>query len=171
MLRVLQFAVVAVAAMTMVGCTPEAHQAPPRSTGGTAAPLTPAGASASVQADADENLQWAASVVQIDILAHQGDVGVKLFGTAGGDPAMNGLYTHVAFFESPAEGWRVFRLGDFLEYRVLSDAPGHVDLEIKESTMNDKTGEIGNQTRRIIVTWSVGTDTAIPASITVTPAR
>lgn len=171
MSRVLQFAAVAVAAMTMIGCTPEAHQAPPQSTEGTAAPLTPAGAAASVEADADESLQWAASVVQLDILAHQGDVGVKLFGTAGGDPAMNGLFTYVAFFESPAEGWRVFRLGDFLEYRILSDAPGHVDLEIKESTMNDKTGEIGTQTRRIIVTWSVGADATVPASISVTPAR
>ncbi|MBX9802747.1 MAG: hypothetical protein K2Y04_08285 [Caulobacteraceae bacterium] len=84
---------------------------------------------------------------------------------------MNGLYTHVAFFDSPAEGWRVFRIGDFLEYRVLSEAPGRVDLEINERTMDEATGNIGSRTRRIIVGWAQGADGAVPATVTVTPAQ
>lgn len=167
---VLKFSAVFVVALTMVGCTPEAQQAPTQSAKEAAAHLSPAGAPISIQPATDEYLQSAASVVQLDILAHQGDVGVKLFGTAGGDPAMNGLYTHAAFFQGPADGWRVFRLGDFLEYRVLSDSPGSIDLEIKESTMNETTGEISSRTRRVIVNWSIGTDGAVPASLTVTPA-
>ena len=136
-----------------------------------ATPLTAAGPAAILQPDADPNQQWAASVVRLDALENQGDRTVKLFGTAGGDPAMNGLYTHVAFFESPAEGWRVFRIGDFLDYRLLSEAPGRIDLEIDESVMDAATGQIGSRKRRIIVGWALPTDGSVPATVTVTPAR
>jgi hypothetical protein len=136
-----------------------------------AAPLTAAGPAAIVQPDANEGQQWAASVVTLDELKAQGDRTVKLFGTAGGDPAMNGLYTHIAFFDSPAEGWRVFRLGDFLDYRVLSESEGRVDLELDESTMDEASGEIGNRTRRVIVGWALTADGSPPATVTVTPAQ
>lgn len=135
------------------------------------APLTAAGPASTVQPDAEVNLQWAASVVELTPLTRQGDVAVKLFGTAGGDPAMNGLYTHVAFFQGAAEGWRVFRIGDFLDYRVLSESAGRVDLEVEESVMDPRSGQIGSQKRRLIVAWTAGADGAPPASVTVTPAR
>ena len=136
-----------------------------------AAPLTAAGPAAILQPDADPNQQWAASVVRLEALENQGDRTVKVFGTAGGDPAMYGLYTHVAFFESPAEGWRVFRIGDFLDYRLLSEAPGRIDLEIDESVLDAATGQIGSRKRRIIVGWALPTDGSVPATVTVTPAR
>lgn len=136
-----------------------------------AAPLTAAGPAATVQPDGDENQQWAASVVELTPLTRQGDRTVKLFGTAGGDPAMNGLYTHVAFFDSPPEGWRVFRIGDFLDYRVLSETPGRVDLEVNESIMDEATGNIGSRKRRVIIGWAVATDGSVPATISVTPAQ
>lgn len=135
------------------------------------APLTATGPAAILQPDADEGQQWAASVVELTPLTHQGDRTVKLFGTAGGDPAMNGLYTQIAFFDSPAEGWRVFRIGDFLDYRLLSESPGRVDLEINESTMDEASGDIGSRKRRIIIGWAVATDGAAPATVTVTPAQ
>lgn len=136
-----------------------------------AAPLTAAGPAAIVQPDADEGQQWAASVVELTPLTRQGDRTVKLFGTAGGDPAMNGLYTHVAFFDSPAEGWRVFRIGDFLDYRLLSESPGRVDLELTESTMDEASGTIGSRSRRVIVGWALAADGSVPATVTVTPAQ
>ncbi len=145
-----------------------AEQSPPAPA---AAPLTAAGPAATVQPDADEGQQWAAAVVELTPLTRQGDRTVKLFGTAGGDPAMNGLYTHVAFFDSPAEGWRVFRIGDVLDYRVLSEAPGRVDLEINESVMDQASGNIGSRTRRVIVGWALATDGSVPATVTVTPAQ
>ncbi|MGD9979990.1 MAG: hypothetical protein AB7H66_11480 [Hyphomonadaceae bacterium] len=117
----------------------------------------------------DENLAWAVSVVQLDPLGEPNG-GVKLFGLAGGDPAMNGLHTYIAFYENPAEGWRAYLLGDFLSYRVLSQAPGRVDLEIQESTMDEATGDIGGRTRHAIVTWTLGADDAPPTAINVTPA-
>ena len=136
-----------------------------------AAPLTAAGPAAIVQPDAEEGNHWAAAVVELTELTRQGDRTVKLFGTAGGDPAMNGLYTHVAFFDSPAEGWRVFRIGDILDYRVLSEAPGRVDLEVDESTMDEATGNIGSRTRRIVVGWALASDGSVPATVTVAPAQ
>jgi hypothetical protein len=145
-----------------------AEQAAPAAT---AAPLTAAGSAATIQPETDDRTQQSASVIELTPLTRQGDATVKLFGTAGGDPAMNGLYTHLAFFDSPAEGWRVFRLGDFLDYRVLSEAPGRVDLEIDESVMDDASGQIGSRTHRVIVGWTVAADGSVPASVTVTPAQ
>lgn len=134
-------------------------------------PLAAAGPAATVQPDAASDLQMAASVVSLDPLQAQGQATVKLFGTAGGDPAMNGLYTFLAFFQGPADGWRVFRLGDVLEYRILSQAPGRVDLEIKESRLDEATTTISSHIRRVIVGWAVATDGSAPATVTITPAR
>ena len=83
---------------------------------------------------------------------------------------MNGLYTYLAFFDSaPGEGWRVFRLGDFLSYRILAEAPGRLTLEVRESVLNEASGEIGARTRRLLVSWRGGGGP--PASVTVTAAR
>lgn len=135
------------------------------------AELRPGGPTVTLQPEPgeDQNLQWAASVVRIDELERQ-EPFAKLFGLAGGDPAMNGLYTYLAVFESPGSGWRVFRLGDFLDYRVLGEGQNRVDLEIQESVMDEATGEIGSRTRRLIVSWTPGAPDEGPASISVTPA-
>jgi hypothetical protein len=124
-----------------------------------------------IRPDPDENLQWAAAVVQLDALRRQGAQTVKLFGTAGGDPAMNGLYTYLAFFESPGDGWRVFRLGDFLAYRIVSETPGRLALEVRESVMNDRTGDIGTRVRRLALSWTPGAEGAPPSSVRMTGAR
>lgn len=157
----------------MAACTPATDQ--PEAAGAAApvraAPLTADGAAAELQRQpVDSNLTWAASVVQLDILSNEANGGAKLFGLAGGDPAMNGLHTYLAFYESPGDGWQVFQLGDFLEYRVLSEAPGRVDLEITESTMDATSGAIGSQTRHVIVTWTASADGAAPESIALTSA-
>ncbi|WP_125257099.1 hypothetical protein [Brevundimonas fluminis] len=164
----------AVATLMLAGCDatqdgPVKDKTPPErpATG----PLTPTGPAQTLSADADPNLQQAAAVVELTPVEGQGALTVKMFGTAGGDPAMNGLYTYVAFFIDPAEGWRVFRIGDFLDYRVLSAGPGRVELEIDESTMDPETSEIGSTTRRLIVGWAPGADGAAPVAVTVTPAR
>src|SRR5262245_30488664 len=53
----------------------------------------------------EQSLQWAASVVRVDFLPNQGGVTAKLFGLAGGDPAMNGLYTYLAMQSNPHDEW------------------------------------------------------------------
>lgn len=163
-------------AVTEKAATPETAAptpgAPPTEPAATpqATPLTASGAAQPLTAEdaGDESLQSAASVVRVDWV---GDNQAKLFGTAGGDPAMNGLYAYIGFYVSPAEPWAIYRLGDILNYTVLSSSPGRADLEIHESTMNDATGEIGERRRRVIVQWTMGSDEGPPTSVTVTPAQ
>jgi hypothetical protein len=107
-------------------------------------------------------------VVRVDWV---GDNQAKLFGTAGGDPAMNGLYTYIAFYVAPSEPWTVYKLGDVLDYTVLSSSPGRVDLDLHESTYDEASGEIGNRHRRVIVQWTMGEEEGPPTSLTVTPAQ
>ena len=138
----------------------------------TAAPqataLTANGPSETLAAEAvEENIQWAASVVKVDDIP---DTDAKLFGTAGGDPAINGLYTYLAVFQSTADGWAVYKLGDFNEYTVLSTGPNRVDLEISQSSWNQQTDSADTQVRKVIVQWTPGEDGGAPASVTVTPA-
>ncbi|HYJ52131.1 MAG TPA: hypothetical protein VEW04_03080 [Allosphingosinicella sp.] len=131
-------------------------------------PANPAPATLLAENPDELQLQDAASVVRIDELRRQGALGGKLFGTAGGDPAMNGLYTYLAFFVSPAEGWRVFEIGDFLTYRIVSETPGRVLLEVRENVMNG-AGEIGERSRRIALSWTAGANRTPPESVRLTP--
>ena len=135
-----------------------------------AQPHRPAGPQ-TLQPDESEEVQSAASVVQLDTFHHQGRASVWMFGTGGGDPAMNGLYTYLAFYISPAEPYRVFRIGDFLSYRLVSETPGRVLLEVSESVMNEASGEIGARTRRLAVSWTPAAEGAAPASVTTRPAN
>ena len=135
------------------------------------APLAASGPAAVLAPETDGALQEAAGVVRLDQLSGQGPVAAKLFGTAGGDPAMNGLHMHIAFFQDPALGWRVFRLADVLDYRILSERAGRVDLELEESIMDEASGRIGSETRRVIVGWPIAADGSAPAEVTLTPAQ
>ena len=170
MSRLLILSALASALIITAGCASETGGAPQTTQPEGTATLIPAGPSENLSADTDLHLQTAASVAQLDELANQGETTVKLFGVAGGDPAMNGLYTYIAFFEGPAEGWRIFRIGDFLSYRVLANSLGRVDLEVDESVMNDATSEITSRTHRIIVGWTTEPG-VLPTSVTSTPAR
>ena len=143
----------------------------PTGSGGTSGgSLTARGEGVALSPDTADYLQYGAGVVRVDDLDHQGALSAKMYGTAGGDPAMNGLYTYIAFFESPAEGWRIFRIGDYLDYEILSVAEGRVDLTLTESVMDQSTGTIGSRETSVIVTFGGGENGAPPAQVTVTPA-
>ena len=141
---------------------------------GAAAPALaqPVGGSgpATVAPDEDEGLQVAAGVSQVHVLGHQGEANVTVFGLTGGDPAMNGEYILLSFNGDPAEGSKIFRIGDVLEFRILSDAPGRLLLQVRENVMN-AAGEIGMASRRVLVTWTPGPGGAAPARVTVATAR
>lgn len=148
--------------------------APPPATGPAAGPASSTGPTAGTPASeaagpvtlspsADDMLQWSAAVTEVHPMPNQG---AKLFSTAGGDPALNGLYTYLALFQGAAEGWRVFQLGDFESWRVLEEAPGRVLIEVRQSTLDPTTGQAVTATRRL----SVSFDAAAPESVTVTPA-
>lgn len=129
---------------------------------------------ATVQAETDDYHQYTASVSDVTPLRRQGDaendLAVHLYGTSGGDPAMNGLYTYIAFWQSAADGHRVFRIGDFNSFRVVSERKGEVVLHIEENTI-DSDGNIGSRNRRIAVSWTPPADGTSPTTIRVAPAR
>ncbi len=164
----------AIALLALAALTAGCLQAPAAQTAqsqAAAVPLTASGAPVvHAPEEASDTIDWAASVVRVDDIANQGALGVHLFGIAGGDPAMNGLRTYISFYENPAEGHRTFMIGDVLDYRILSSAPGRVDLELRESVMN-AAAEIGTRARTVIVTWTAPPEGEAPASISITPAR
>ena len=123
-----------------------------------------------VQPEEQDDLQWAAAVVKTTELRNQGQLGaVKLFGILGGDAAINGLSAYLAFYLSPAEGFRIFHIGNVLDYRVVSQRPGQVTLAIQENTVSRST-TIGVRSRRLAITWPVRGDT-VPATINLRDLR
>jgi len=128
---------------------------------------------ATLQPLTDDYHQYTASVTDVTPLTQQGegehDLAVHLYGTTGGDPAMNGLYTYIAFYQSPAEGYRVFQIGDFNTFRGVYQRKGSILLEISENVI-DGEGNIGHRSRRISVSWTPPANGIPPATISVTPA-
>jgi len=126
-----------------------------------------------LQPQTEDYYQYTASVTDVTPLTQQGegenDLAVHLYGTTGGDPAMNGLNTFIAFYQSPADGYRVFQIGDFNTFRVVNERKGSLLLDITENTI-DGEGNIGNRSRRISVSWTPPADGTSPTSIRVAPA-
>lgn len=121
----------------------------------------------------DDSAGDAAGVVKLDTIPGQTGAAVRLFGVAGSDPAANGLKTYLAFV-TPHDS-QVFLIGDFLDYRVTGSAPGRIDLEIDETSI-DEAGNMGQATRRANVTWTEMPDQddpnpVFPATVTLTPAK
>jgi hypothetical protein len=136
----------------------------------TVAALAPSGHGLPGKALPDENLQSYASVVEVQALAEATGMDGKIFGVAGGDPAMNGEQTYIAFYRNPAEGWWVYQIGDFLSYRILNQSSGRVDLEVEENTMDQATGTIGTRTRRMILGFTIAPHEEQPVMLEITPA-
>lgn len=134
-------------------------------------PLTPTGKGLPAKALPDQALQDLASVIEVTPLAAQTNLSGKLFGVGGGDPAVNGLQTYITFFRSPAEGWWVFGLGDFLSYKVLNETAGRIDIEVEESVLDEATGQIGSRKRHMILAFQDQDAEANPVNLRILPAE
>lgn len=160
------------AALALAACQPAAEKpAEPAAPAPEAAqpaaavtPATPSGPAHTVLAAPDsEDLSGAASVTDIHFVK---DADVKLFSTAGGDPAINGLYTYLAIF-TPPEGWtRIFMIGDFNSWDVVEESPTRVVLKVSRSWVEQETGDIKTTEEKLIL--DVPQDATAP--LTVTPA-
>ncbi|MFN4296205.1 MAG: hypothetical protein ACK4FB_05145 [Brevundimonas sp.] len=126
----------------------------------------PAGEPEIIEIVAGDALQSAASVMQMHPMESQN---AKLFGVSGGDPAMNGLVTYLGLFAGPAEGWRVYRIGDFEEWTVSEESRRRVVLDARESRMGEDD-DIVTEDRRLIIEFRMGED-GESDRVTVTPAR
>lgn len=172
--------IASVAAVALAACSKPAAptnesdvvpMAEPAATPGTPAPAAtapakPSGPAAPVAAEAEEdNIQWAASVTEVVWLP---DLNIKLFSTAGGDPAINGLYTYLAVPpENNGDGWKVFKLGDWETWKVSEQAPGRIVLDYRVSRIDSNSGDPVTEAKRMIVTFTTGenpTVTATPAT-------
>lgn len=111
-------------------------------------------------------LQDAAAVSRLAAIPAQN---ARIFSVSGGDPAANGLVTYLALFAGPAEGWRVYPVGDFEDWRLAGTRPGVLVLKVRE-TGQDGRGPLTRRDRRILIGFDFDGQTH-PASITVTPAR
>ncbi len=94
------------------------------------------------------------------------DTDAKIFSTAGGDPAINGLYTYLAMFTAP-EGWtRVFLIGDFNSWEVVEETPERVVLKVSRSWIEEGSGDIKTAEEHLIL----GLPTEEGGALEVTPA-
>lgn len=150
-------------ALLLAGCTPPSQGA---AATGEAAAATPAAtaepASAPTFAAADgaspETLAPAApdaegetaalgGIVRFDAVPDQSGGGfVRLIGTAGGDPAANGLMTYLVI-STAHDSW-VYTIGNIIDYRIKGVGDGRLDLEIDETTIADN-GDMNTATRKI----------------------
>lgn len=119
--------------------------------------------------DNDENLEYAASVAQVNTVPNQPGNSVKMFALAGGDPAVNGFQTYLAFYADLDVGWITFRIGDFLGYSILSAAARRINVQVRENYVNGD--EIATRVRRFTLRWTPGPDDAPPATVTMAPMR
>jgi hypothetical protein len=124
-------------------------------------PAKPSGPAKAVEAEDDHMPEaWVTDVHHIK------DADFKIFSTAGGDPAMNGLYTYLAAF-TPPDGWtRVYMLGDFNSWEVIEESPTRVVLQISRHVMDEPTGDIKTVEEKLIVDLPATPETPVQ----VTPA-
>ena len=80
------------------------------------------------------------------------DGSAKLFSTAGGDPAINGLYTYIAIWSDEDQWGKVFQIGDFNSWDIAEEAPGRVVLKVSRSWIEDGSGDIKTAEEHLIIT-------------------
>ncbi len=161
------------AALALAACQPAAEKpaepaAPAPEAAPAAAAVTPAkpsGPPQTVAAEAEsESLSGAVSVTDIHFVK---DADLKLFSTAGGDPAINGLYTYIARWVDEDRSWsQIFMIGDFNSWEVVEESPTRVVLKVSRSWVEQSTGDIKTADEKLIL--DVPQDAAAP--LTVTPA-
>jgi hypothetical protein len=161
---------IALAALALGACQPVAPQAAAPAAPAAESPaapvplaLKPSGPPRTVQAEAGP--MDAAYVT--DVRTIEGADGAKIFSTAGGDPAINGLYTYLALFTAP-EGWtRVFQIGDFNSWEVVGESAERVTLKVSRSWIEEGSGDVKTAEEYLIVTLpdeQAGTVDVTPAS-------
>ena len=176
MSTVLSVPTMLVAALTLVvtGCEQPAQSSekasaptlPPRSGQPAMRPVVPTGPVQSIPALSATELQEAAAVSQLRSLPEQS---AKVFSISGGDPAVNGLVTYLGLYISSAEGWRVYAIGDFAEWRLTEASKGRLVLTVRQETAGPD-GDIQARDFRVVVAFDWNLQTP-PPTISVTEGR
>lgn len=106
----------------------------------------------------------AANVARVIQLEREG---AKLYSLVGGDPALNGEYVLLALFESPMEGWRTYRIGDFNSWDLVEQSAERVVLKVSHSAVDETSGEIVTAEQRLAIQLPAPGTTA--SSVQMTP--
>jgi hypothetical protein len=110
--------------------------------------LKPLGdAGQTVAMETGEGVAYAAGVAEVYFLKAEG---AKIFTTAGGDPAINGLYTYYAQFSEEDRSWRSFMVGDFNEITIVQDTPTQTGLRVSKSSI-DANGDVRTETQFLLI--------------------
>ncbi|OYX49597.1 MAG: hypothetical protein B7Y90_06925 [Alphaproteobacteria bacterium 32-64-14] len=157
------------AALALAACQPAAEEPAKPAEPATAEtapppapePARPSGPPKSIEAEDDQMPEaWVTDVHLVK------DADFKIFSTAGGDPAINGLYTYLAAY-TPPDGWtRVYMLGDFNSWDVLEESATRVVLKISRSWIEEGTGDIKTAEEKLIIDLPATPETPVQ----VTPA-
>jgi hypothetical protein len=153
-------------ALVLAACGPKAEERAPEAPIIAKMPQSPNAATlkAFTVSAAETSNQAAESVAKV-IMLDRGDA--KLFSTVGGDPAINGEYVFLALVGDPAEGTKVFQIGDFNTWSLVSQTPDSAVLLVNRSAIDEVTGEI--------VTFEQKLTVAVPAfeatSVAVSPTE
>lgn len=93
------------------------------------------------------------------------DANFKIFSTAGGDPAVNGLYTYLARYNEEDRGWtQVYMIGDFSSWEVIEETPTRVVLKVSRMYLEQGTDEIKTADEKLIL--DLPADAAAPLNVT-----
>ena len=157
------------AALALAACQPAAEEPAKPAEPATAEtapppapePARPSGPPKSIEAEDDQMPEaWVTDVHLVK------DADFKIFSTAGGDPAINGLYTYLAAY-TQLDGWtRVYMLGDFNSWDVLEESATRVVLKISRSWIEEGTGDVKTAEEKLIIDLPATPETPV----TVTPA-
>jgi hypothetical protein len=126
-----------------------------------------------VPADDEGEANGLAGVVKFDVIPNQtGEASARLIGTAGGDPAANGLMTYLVF--STVHQSVVYPVGNIIDYRILGASQNVVDLEISQSEIAED-GSMTTVTRNAVLSWTPiaeleSPEQEIKTTVTLTPA-
>lgn len=137
------------AVLALAACQPapsEPAKTAPEVSAAPSEPAKPSGPSKVIEAEDDHMPEaWVTDVHQIK------NADFKIFSTAGGDPAINGLYTYLAAY-TPPEGWtRVYMIGDFNAWEVIEESATRAVLKVNRSWVDEATGDIKTADEKLIV--------------------
>lgn len=157
-------------ALALAACQPAAETpAAPAEPAAPAAPATPtvepakpSGPAKAVEAEDDHFPE-----AYVTDVHHIKDADFKVFSTAGGDPAVNGLYTYLARYNDDERGWtQVYMLGDFNSWEIVEESPTRIVLKVSRSWVDQESGDIKTADEKLIVDLPATAETPVM----VTPA-
>jgi len=127
--------------------TPAEPAAPTAQAGPAVETAKPSGPAKAIEAEDDQFPE-----AYVTDVHHIKDANFKIFSTAGGDPALNGLYTYLARYNDDERGWtQVYMLGDFNSWEVIEESPTRAVLKISRSWIEEGSGDIKTADEKLII--------------------